>query len=570
MDFSKLNLQEHQVLARLILKSAIEEGITDRKSFDRLRNAFIKKHASKIFHNLYFVKAYQDMLHDGEIQESPDILALIQKRGVRTMSGVAPVTVLTKPFPCPGKCVYCPTDVRMPKSYLPSQPAAQRAFRQRFHPYTQVFVRLRALFMTGHKVSKVELRVIGGTWSSYPKTYQSWFLKQCLLAMNEFTLQMEYVSKNGKGNVVTRNSKVKSPYGVDKVQTVMLKSLSRKNGTYQDVVRVNESADVKCIGMNIETRPDCIDEVEIARLRMLGVTKVELGVQTTDDHVQELTKRGHDLKSVRDATALLKDAGFKIGYHMMPNLPGATPEMDKKMVGELFENDGYQPDYLKIYPCVVVQKAALILDFKAGRYKPYDDATLMDVLFEEMRSVPEWCRIDRVARDIPATDIVGSFTISNIRQMLEKRLNEAGIPCRDIRSREIGKAPIHLNDIEMVHRQYAASGGVEHFLSYEDVKQDKLLALLRLRFPRRTFLPELAGCAIIREVHVYGKQIAVGEHEKGQKQHIGWGRKLMSTAESMSREAGYKKMAVIAGIGTRDYYRKLGYELEGTYMVKAL
>ena len=569
MDFSRIDLQQHQKIARSILELAAVSNIKNRKDFERLRNKFVKQEKSTIFHNLYFVKAYEDLVREGKIAEDSMILSLIQKRSVRTMSGVAPVTVMTKPFPCPGKCVYCPTDVRMPKSYLPSQPAAQRAFRQQFNPYTQVFVRLKALAMTGHPISKVELRVIGGTWSSYEKTYQLWFLKQCVLAMNEFYQQMLAIGADHMQDLIHEQN-IDSPYGVDQVNTVLLNSLQKNAISWEKVVKNNETSDVKCIGINIETRPDFIDKKEVRRLRMLGVTKVELGVQTTDDRVQEITKRGHDLKSVRDATKLLKDAGFKIGYHMMPNLPGSTIEIDKKMVGELFEGDGYQPDYLKIYPCVVVPKAALVIDYRKGLYKPYDDKTLEEILVEEMGSVPEWCRIDRVARDIPATDIEGGSKMSNIRQLIEKRLIERGTPCRDIRSREIQNFDIDPKNIELVNRAYEASGGTENFISYEDVKQDKLIALLRLRFPGKTFIPELKGAAIIREVHVYGKQIAVGEHKAGEKQHVGWGTRLMNEAERLARAAGYKKMAVIAGIGTREYYAKKGYELEGTYMTKVL
>lgn len=568
MDFLKVNLQDHQDFARAIILKAAESRIEQRKDFERLRNRMLKQHAVQLFDNLYFIKAYEDLVKERKIKPNDSLLRLVQKRRVRTLSGVAPVTVLMKPYPCPGKCVYCPTDVRMPKSYLPSQPAAQRAFRQRFNPYTQVFVRLRSLILTGHKVSKVELRVIGGTWSSYPKKYQTWFLKRCLQAMNEFPEQMRDERVRDMQGIV-KEKKVKSPYGIDEVNTVILRSL-KQSIPWNDVVRENETAEVRCIGINVETRPDFIDKLEMKRLRRLGVTKVEIGVQTMDDRVQELTKRGHDLACVRYATQLLKDAGFKVSYHMMPNLPGAAPGDDKKMVGALFENSGYQPDYLKIYPCVVVMKAGLILDYRVGRYKPYDDETLIDILMEEMQSVPEWCRVDRVARDIPADDIEGGFKISNIRQILEARLKKLGTPCRDIRAREIGDEPIDMKNVELVKRIYDASGGKEFFLSYEDVKKDRLVALLRLRFPGNTFFRELHGAALVREVHVYGKQVAVGEREAGQKQHIGWGSKLMAEAEKIAGEAGYKKIAVIAGIGTREYYRKSGYRLEGTYMTKKL
>jgi len=568
MDFSKLNLEDNQVLARKIISAASKESFEDRRSFEKFRNRIVKENKGEIFHNLYLIKAYNDLLGEGKINENKGLLSLIQKRSVRTMSGVAPVTVMTKPFPCPGRCVYCPTDVRMPKSYLPSQPAAQRAFRQRFNPYTQVFVRLKALHMTGHEVSKVELRVIGGTWSSYPKRYQTWFLKRCLQAMNEFKAQIA-AGKADDMEQITESREVVSKYGVDKVNTVVLRALKGRK-SWRDVVKENETADVRCIGINIETRPDFISEREVKRLRYLGVTKVEMGVQTTDDRVQKLTKRGHDLRSVRKATQLLKDAGFKIGYHMMPNLPGSTIELDKRMVAELFEDGGYQPDYLKIYPCMVIPGTELAISNNKGEYKPYDDETLMEVLYVNLKSVPEWCRIDRVARDIPAPDIQAGSKVSNVRQILERRLEEEGTACRDIRSREVGGDDLELEDVEQVVRQYDASGGLELFISYDDLKNDRLVALLRLRYPGKVFLPALKDAALIREVHVYGKQISVGGRGSGEKQHMGWGSKLMTAAEDMAKAKGYIRIAVIAGIGTREYYRKKGYSLKGSYMVKDL
>lgn len=605
MDFSKIDLQDHQALARTIVQEAIGKTFKDRSHFQKFRNRIIKRENGRIFHNLYFVKAYEDLVKEGKIQPNEEFLRLIQKRRVRTMSGVAPVTVLTKPFPCPGKCTYCPTDVRMPKSYLPSQPAAQRGFRQRFDPYSQVYVRLKALEMTGHEVSKVELRILGGTWSSYPKAYQTWFVKRCLQAMNEFRALREQFLEDSfdklgmTGAEHTVKNRIESRRGVDEVNTLMVKSLGGGRLKFDDVVKENETAAVRCIGINVETRPDWVDAAEIKRLRRLGVTKVEVGVQTTDDAVQELTRRGHDLEAVRRATKLFKDAGFKLSYHMMPNLEGTTVEQDKKMIGELFADDRYQPDYLKIYPCMVIPKTSLSIRYRKGLYEPYDDDTLFEVLYENMKSVPEWCRIDRVARDIPSDEIEAGSKVSNVRQMLEAKLLEQGTPCRDIRYREIGEQEFDPNNVELVVREYEASGGKELFLSYEDTSQDKLIALLRLRFPMmakgleprvegqihdskfiiqdsedqdeelRVRMKEIEGAALIREVHVYGRQISVGK-KGSKKQHVGWGTKLMADAERLAQQAGYAKVAVIAGIGTREYYRKFGYELEGTYMVKSL
>lgn len=567
MDFSKINLKDNQELARIIILKSLNQNFKTRRDFEKFRNAIVKETGGVIFHNLYFIRAYNDLIDEGLIKEDKNLLKYIQKRGVRTMSGVAPVTVLTKPYPCPGRCVYCPTDVRMPKSYLPSQPAAQRAYRQKFNPYTQVFVRLKALKMTGHEVSKIELRVIGGTWSAYPKTYQKWFLKRCLQAMNEFTERIKGVDDMDK---ITIKTKIKSVYGTDTVNSVIIKSLNKNQFTWKDVIKTNETADVKCIGINIETRPDHITKKEVKRLRELGVTKVEMGVQTVYDHIQKSTGRGHTMADVVNATALLKDAGFKIGYHMMPNLPGSDVESDKLLVKRLFENGDYQPDYLKIYPCVVIPKSQLSTIYRAGGYKPYDDKTLEDVLYENLKEVPYWVRVDRVARDVPAEDIEKGFKMSNIRQVLELRLKKDGYDLKDIRSREIQNVKVSDKDIELVERNYEASLGTELFLSFEDVKNDKIIALLRLRFPHKTFIKELNMSAIVREVHVYGRQIAVGGRETGQKQHIGWGRKLMDRAEELAKEAGYSKMSVIAGIGTRSYYSKLGYKLDGTYMVKDL
>ncbi len=564
MDFSKINVSDHQELARVIILEAVEQHFSDRQHFQKFRNQIIKRCHGKIFHNLYFVKAYADLVKEGKIQPNEEFLSLIQKRRVRTMSGVAPVTVITKPYPCPGKCTYCPTDVRMPKSYLPSQPAAQRGFRQRFDPYSQVYVRLKALEMEGHEVSKVELRILGGTWSSYPKQYQTWFVKRCLQAMNEYT-GFRFQVLGVRNPIRTQKVHVKSRYGIDVVNKVVVKSGG--NITLEKTIKENETADVRCIGINIETRPDFIDEKEIRQLRKLGVTKVEMGVQTTDDKVQELTRRGHDLQSVKDSTKLLKDAGFKIGYHMMPNLPGSSVELDKRMIGELFTDSQYQPDYLKIYPCVVIPGTSLAVQYRRGDFKPYDDKTVEEILLQNLKDVPEWCRIDRVARDIPSDKIEAGTRVSNIRQLLEEQLRREGTPCKDIRSREIGGDVFKREDVKLVKRQYEASSGKEIFLSFEDVKQDKLIALLRLR---------LSGAAIVREVHVYGKQIAVGAKPSaplargdGGQQHTGWGTQLMQEAQRIAKEAGFEKLAVIAGIGTREWYRKLGYQLEGTYMVKS-
>lgn len=563
MDFANLNLEKFNAVAKQILLLAIERGVESKKEFEKLRNSVIKAEKSEVFHNLYFIKAYQDLLEDGLIYENPLILSFIKKRSVRTLSGVAPVTVLTKPYFCPGKCVYCPTDLRMPKSYLPSQPAAQRAYRQSFNPYTQVFVRLKALHMAGHDTSKIELRVIGGSFSAYPRAYQRWFIKRCLLAMNEFSVLLKDENAFSHKNVVK-----KSIYGEDHLSEIRVKSLS-KSSKFLDVVNENESAISKCIGINVETRPDLISSRELKFFRELGVTKVEMGVQTLYDEVQKKTDRGHDTKAVSSAFSLLKDFGFKVGVHMMPNLPYSTPEMDKQMIFDLFNDNRFKPDYLKIYPCVVVKRARLSKLYEKGEYKPYSDSTLLEILMDNLKNVPYFCRVDRIARDIPANDVESGLKTSNIRQILEASLVKEGFKIQEIRFREIKNDKIDDNSIKLLVREYVASGGKEFFLSFEDTKADKLIALLRLRLPGKSYLKELNGAMIIREVHVYGTQIPVGK-KSGEKQHHGFGTRLILEAERICKENGFKRLAIIAGIGTREYYAKRGYRLEGTYMVKDL
>ena len=266
----------------------------------------------------------------------------------------------------------------------------------------------------------------------------------------------------------------------------------------------------------------------------------------------------------------LKDSGFKIGYHMMPNRPGSTPELDKEMMRVIFKDENYCPDYLKIYPCVVLPKTVLSQMFKKNEYKSYSDEILQDILLDNLKIIPEYCRVDRVARDLPSDEIESGFKASNMRQILEKKLFDLGTPPRDIRSREIKDQIFDIKDLKLIKREYSSNKGREFFISFEDSKKDKLIALLRLRFPANTFIKELKNAALIREVHVYGKQIAVGKSGKDKKQHVGWGTKLMKEAEKIAKKEGFKKIAVIAGIGTREWYRKLGYRLEGTYMVRYL
>jgi elongator complex protein 3 len=425
----------------------------------------------------------------------------------------------------------------MPKSYLSSEPAMMRAVLNRFDPYLQVSNRLQSLQLTGHFTDKVDLIVSGGTFSFYPKHYQTAFLRGIFNALN-FPLPAS-------------------------------RSLS-------EAQKLNETALNRCIGLSLETRPDLVSEAEIKRMRRLGCTRVEIGVQSLQNDILARSKRGHTTAEVKRAFRLLKDAALKVNAHMMPNLPGATPEGDLRDMRELFENADYRPDWLKVYPCMVVPWSALEKMYRQGQYQSYDDETLINLLVEMHRIWPEYVRVTRVYRDIPAGMIVSGSKYSNLRQIVETRLAKEGIYPREIRSREIRDLPIDPDNLEMNTRQYQASGGEEFFITFEDRRLDKLCALLRLRFSacslegRRHFIGELEGAALIRELHTYGEQVAISSRQAEASQHLGLGKKLMAEAERLARSAGYKKIAVISGIGVREYYRKLGYSQSGTYMVKAL
>jgi elongator complex protein 3 len=452
---------------------------------------------------------------------------------------------LTKPFACPGRCTYCPTEVNMPKSYLSKEPAAARALLNDFDPYLQITNRLRALEMNGHPIDKIEMIVIGGTWSFYHPNYQEEFLIGCYRACNDYNT----------GND-SRNEDYK-----DRLEYLL------------ELQDRNEHAVSRIIGLSIETRPDYITDFEIKRLRALGVTKVEIGVQHLDDEVLKLTKRDMKVERVKRATELLRNAGFKMVYHMMPNLPGSTPERDISMFDELFSGEDFQPDMLKIYPCMVLEHSELYDIWKEGGFTAYTDEQLIEVMREEKKRVPMYVRILRVYRDIPASYIKAGSTISNLRQVMDDDMKENHWQCQCIRCREIREGTYDPEEFELRNKTFRTKSGTEMFLSFEHKSERKLASFTRLRLPdelgAHAPLPVLESAALIRELHTYGRHTKVGGEGK-QSQHVGFGRKLLAEAERIAKEHGYKKLAVISGIGVREYYRKLGYTLEGTYMVKQL
>ena len=498
-----------------------------------------------------------------QIEVPAALQKLLQKRAVRTISGVSPIGILTKPYPCPGRCVYCPTEDRMPKSYLSTQPAAARAVRSKFHPFTQVKGRVIALEQSGHPTSKLEVIVMGGTWSFLPHRYQQWYVREIFRAANQFSAENSTTAKN----------------------------------SLQNLQKINENADKRVIGLTLETRPDFINEKELHRMRQYGCTRIEIGVQTLDDQVQKLTKRGHDRRHVIRAMKLMKNYGFKVCFHLMPGLPGSTPAQDLEWMKEVFENPDFRPDFVKIYPCVVLPTAELKGWWEAGKYEPYDDATLIKLLVQWQTFVPEWTRVMRLMRDIPVNNILDGARFSNLRQILteqpqklrsivgesfwkQHKLAENPWRPRDIRSREIGFADLPKISAEnlvpkLIRRDYDASDGKEVFLSFETQDQEHLLALLRLRLPSEDASPQFfrgvfVRAALVRELHSYGGEVDIGEGQ-GLGQHRGLGKKLLQAAERIAREEwNCRQVTIIAGVGTRGYYAAQGYRLCNTYMVKKL
>jgi elongator complex protein 3 len=486
-------------------------------------------------------KIYQKLLRQKKIKRNEQLESLLRKRAVRTISGVAPIAVLTKPYPCPGKCCYCPTEKNMPKSYLSNEPAVMRAITFDFNPEKQVAGRIEVLKMNGHPTDKLELIVIGGTWSALPGKYQKWFIRRC------------FDGANGK-----------------------------KSKNLAAAQKLNEIAAHRIIGITLETRPDYITPKEIVKMRELGATRVELGVQSVYDSILQRNCRGHNVAKTVYATKLLKDAGFKICYHLMPNLPGSTPVKDLAVFREIFSNPDFQPDMIKIYPCVVTRGSEIYKWWKQKKYKPYSEKQLINLLIEIKKILPPYVRVNRLIRDIPNPSIEAGNKVSNLREVVIAEMAKQGLHCKCIRCREIGhqKNPKHATP-KLFIKKYRASGGTEYFISFESPNKKILYAFVRLRIPNfsagggcasgaKSYLPELENAALIRELHTYGHLVPIDKKSPGATQHIGFGKKLMAETEKITKNLGIKKMSVISGIGVREYYKKLGYHLEGSYMVKDL
>lgn len=457
------------------------------------------------------------------------------RKPVRSISGVTPLTVVLKPRKCDhGTCIYCPGGDTVPQSYTDKSPAVMRAMKLDYDPYEQVSRRLAALQAMRHQTEKIELILLGGTFLQYPNEYKYNFIKRCYDALN----------------------------GVD------AKDL-------QEAKKINETAEHRCVALCIENRPDDCSPEEVKQMLDFGATRIELGVQHLDNEVYQKIARGHSVQDVVDATRRLKDTGFKIGYHIMPGLPGVTRRADLEKFDLLFSDESFKPDQLKLYPCQVVGDSPLAKLHERMEYVPYTREETISLLKEMMAKIPNYCRVMRVMREFPTDKLVSGVVRLDVRKEIEDQLREESVEVKEIRMREIGFRKDADHSVTLQTTAYPASGGEEYFLEFSN-KEGVLFGLLRLRFPSKdsfgpTIAPELEGAAIVRELHVYGQALGLTEKGKeGDSQHVGLGKQLMAQAESITRDAGYKKLAVISGIGVREYYKKLGYTLEGYYMVKDL
>ena len=461
-------------------------------------------------------------------QEERDGLKMLVRKPTRTLSGVAVVAAMTSPARCPhGTCVPCPGGILClsPQSYTGQEPAAMRAAQHGFDPYEQVMARLGQLDEIGHSLDKAELIVMGGTMTSRPLGYQHWFVKRCLEAMNDYP----------------------RPRLVQMWQS------------FPVVAEANEVASVRNIGTTFETRPDWCGPKEIDEMLSLGATKVELGVQSTRDELLSTMNRGHTVGDSVKSNWALREAGLKVGFHMMPGLPGSTPQQDLEVFRDLFSDCRFRPDYLKIYPTLVVEGTKLFQLYQAGEYTPLCDEDASELVSKIKELLPGYVRLQRVQRDIPAKNIVAGVKKSNLRQLAQQRLKKRGGRCRCIRCREAGLRKVLDVDVSLKHEVYEACGGEEHFLSFESI-DDTLIGFLRLR---------LGLAARVRELHVYGPLVPIGTKKNGW-QHRGYGAKLLEAAEVEALEKGYEKLEITSGIGARGYYRRLGYDLSGHYMAKIL
>lgn len=561
----------------------------------------------------YFLQVKQN---NDELWQSWNVTSELEERFIysvrmkprRTASGVATITVITRPHTCSSNCIYCPCDLRMPKSYLANEPACQRAELTFFDPYVQVAARLQALHQMGHSTDKVELIVLGGTWSDYPESYQYWFIKELFRALNEWPNAPQHIQEhlNWYTSFGLQNSEEALSSFVAEQQTAVLddtatynqafhklydasqphqNAWSQMQSTYDQLVEQqhsNETAAARVVGLVIETRPDTITPENLRMFRQLGCTKIQIGIQSTRQEILDANQRQMSVAQIKRAFSLIRLYGFKIHSHLMVNLLGATPEADKQDFKTFVTDPGFLPDEIKLYPCALVSGTQLVQKYREGAWQPYAKDELVDVLVQDVLATPPYVRISRMIRDISATDILVGNKHTNLRQMVEQELAAEDVANRvqEIRFREINQQQVRAAELTLQDFVYATAVSDEHFLQWVTA-DNKIAGFCRLSLPHWDKLTAGAcdvttnellvqpGQAMIRELHVYGQALSLGS-EGMSAQHQGLGQKLLAKASSIAAEAGYTSLNVISSIGTRAYYRAQGFTDAGLYQQKAL
>lgn len=561
----------------------------------------------------YFLQVKQK---NDELWQSWNVTPELEERFIRsvrmkprrTASGVATITVITRPHTCSSNCIYCPCDLRMPKSYLANEPACQRAELTFFDPYVQVAARLQALHQMGHSTDKVELIVLGGTWSDYPEGYQYWFIKELFRALNEWPSSPQHIqerldwytsfglqnSEEALSSFVAEQQKAvfddaatynQAFHKIYDTSQPHQSAWSQMESTYDELVEqqhVNEAAAARVVGLVIETRPDTITPDNLRMFRQLGCTKIQIGIQSTRQEILDANQRQMSVAQIKRAFSLIRLYGFKIHSHLMVNLLGATPEADKQDFKTFVADPGFLPDEIKLYPCALVSGTQLVQKYREGAWRPYAKDELVDVLVQDVLNTPPYVRISRMIRDISATDILVGNKHTNLRQMVEQELASDNVASRvqEIRFREINQQQVRAAELSLQDFAYTTAVSEEHFLQWVTT-DNKIAGFCRLSLPHWDKLTSGAcdvsadellvqpGQAMIRELHVYGQALSLGS-EGMSAQHQGLGQKLLTKASSIAAEAGYTSLNVISSIGTRAYYRAQGFTDAGLYQQKAL
>ncbi len=576
LDLSKFELKERKKMASFeIVKIASEKKTPGQEKLNMIKKEISKKYKlEKALTNIEILS------YIGDYELTPNLQKIFTTKPVRTASGVAIVAIMSYPFACPhGKCATCPGGPdsnfgSVPQSYTGHEPATIRAIRNNYDAYLQVMNRLEQYVLLNQIPEKIELIIMGGTFPSYAKEYQTNFVKDAFKAMNDFSKEFfvdKKLQREKFNNFFELPGNIHDESRKDRINKKLSDLKNSTETTLEKEQLYNETTIARCVGMTLETRPDYAG-LEIGNFILgLGCTRLELGIQSVYDDQLEAMKRGHLTKESKDAIKILKNLGFKLNYHYMIGLPNWSKERDMEGLKTLFSDPAYKPDMLKIYPCMVLKGTELYDDYEKGNFTPITTNEAAELIANFMPTIPEYCRVMRVQRDIPTKMTVSGVDKTNLRQYVDRVKTKD--QDRSIRAREPsfvyrtkGLTP---KNIEIFVREYDAADGKEFFISAEDVEQDILLGFCRLRFPSESLRDEIQmDTALIRELHVYGKQMSLGK--EGSVQHKGFGRKLLAKAEEIAKENSYNKMVVISGIGVREYYRKFGYKTDGPYVSKKL